>query len=231
MKKIKNNIPNAVTVSRIISCLLGAVFFTVGNIDVAIGCYIYGAISDACDGFLARKLNAVTELGKKLDPISDKIFALSLMSPSIILGNYSMIIPLVLEGLISGINIYSDIKYQKTYTEKVGKIKTILLFPTMILGLLATKIPYLYAAYLPLMIVTADLQGRSMLAYYNQLEKIKKQYENNNFKEEVIIEKSNNYTLNNEKTEYKNISNDIAKKNTIHKTKKLIRKKEYNDRY
>lgn len=220
MKKLKNNIPNVITISRIVSCILGAIFFVTNNIPIALTCYIYGAVSDALDGYLARKLNAVSEFGKKLDPISDKLYALSLMAPAIILGNYSMIITLVLEALISFVNIYSEIKYKKTYTEKVGKLKTIFLYPTIILGLLATKIPYLYVAFVPSLVITSDYQAKSLQAYYNQLEKIKKEHAKEEIKELKPIEtktKKNNPKVN---------SNKNIKKNINQKNKKLVRKKD-----
>lgn len=230
MKKLVKNIPNMITISRIISCVLGATFFTAGNLPLAIGLYSYGAISDAFDGLLARKLNAVTELGKKLDPISDKLFALSLMAPSIILGNYSMVIPLVLEGMISSINIYSETKYKKTHTEKVGKIKTIILFPTMILGLLAAKIPHFYILYLPTLIISSKYQASSMVAYYNQLQNYKKMdLENKEQQEE--ISKTKEEDINYNVTCKNNININSVYKQETNKTKKLIRKKDNNDRY
>lgn len=229
MKRLINNIPNLITISRIISCLFGATLFTLGNIPVAIGCYVYGAVSDAFDGYFARKLNAITDLGKKLDSISDKLYALSLMVPSIISGNCLMIVPLVLEGIISGINVYADIKYKKTYTEKVGKIKTILLFPTMILGLLVTKIPNIYIAFLPLMVLSSKYQAKSILAYSKQLEKIKES--NIELKQNITKEKNNINIKEEDKTISDNLDDKNVKKNTVCRNKKLIRKKDYNDRY
>ena len=222
MKKIKNSIPNLITISRILSCILGATFFVSGNVAIAICLYIYGALSDACDGYLARKWNVVSELGKKLDPISDKIYALSLMIPAIILGNYPMLITLVLEGLISFVNVYSEVKYKKTYTEKVGKIKTILLFPTMILGLLATKVPNLYVLFLPVLVVSSEYQAKALQAYYNQLERIKKGINNDKkITENKIVEKQNvNISCN------KNINYKVKNKSNLRKNKKLVRKKD-----
>jgi len=228
MKKIINNIPNMITVSRIISCLFGATFFTMGNIPVALGCYIYGAISDAIDGFVARKLNAITELGKKLDPISDKLYALSLMVPSIILGNYFMLIPFAFEGIISGINVYSNIKYKKTYTEKVGKLKTVLLFPTMILGLLVTQYPNLIPLFLPSFIISSNLQAKSIVAYTNQLNTFEK-LEEENVTTEISNEINNDY-LNDRKIS-EELNESFVRKDVIYKNKKLVRKKDYNDRY
>ena len=227
MKRIIKNIPNALTISRIISCIVASVLFTMGNVPSAIACYLYGAVSDAFDGFLARKLDAVTELGKKLDPISDKLYALSLMVPAIILGNYSMIIPFILEGVISFINMYSELKYNATYTEIIGKLKTIALFPTMILGLGTVKIPSLNVIYIPSLIISGLLQVGSIKAYTNQLKRNKKSYIekqqtiSKNIINEEIKEKTNNIS-------YNNIYYDSYGKD---KVKKLVRKREHNDRY
>lgn len=223
MRKIKNNIPNAITISRIISCILGAINFSTGNIIPAVCFYVYGAVSDAFDGFLARKLNAVSEFGKKLDPISDKLYALSLMAPSIILKNYFMILPLVFEGIISGINIYSDLKYKKAHTEKVGKLKTIMLFPTMILGLIATLEPYLYVAFIPSLYVSLKYQAKTIEVYMKQLDDFK----NANNINDINISTSSCDNCNNNLNNY---CNNIKINNNA-KQKKLVRKKEYNDRY
>ena len=222
MKKIVNNIPNMITIRRIISCIIGAVLFTVGNIGASIGFYVYGAVSDAFDGFLARKLNAVSELGKKLDPISDKLFALSLMAPAIILGNYFMVLPLALEGLISAINIYSEVKFKNTHTEKIGKMKTIMLFPTMILGLLATLEPYLYVIFVPILFATLKLQAKSAESYLIQLNDNAAKYINDtNAKKNIVIEERTENKINANELEEK-----IVKSTTKNNVKKLVRKKE-----
>lgn len=232
MKKLINNIPNIITISRIVSCVLGATFFTIGNIPVAIGCYIYGAVSDACDGFLARKLDAVTELGKKLDPISDKLYALSLMAPAIILGNSLMIIPLIFEGAISAINIFADLKYKKTYTEKIGKKKTIMLFPTMILGLLTVEVPGLAVLFVPSLFLSTKLQADALFAYASQLEENSKK--NNLCVNELNVECNNSVSIakkNKDIMSNRTEVNDNQKKSSQNAAKKLVRKKDYNDRY
>ena len=55
---IIKSIPNIITFSRIISSLLASAFFVGGNLPLALGLYVYAAISDAFDGLAARKLNA-----------------------------------------------------------------------------------------------------------------------------------------------------------------------------
>lgn len=226
MKDIKKNIPNLVTISRIIACVSGATLFTLGNIPLAIASFVYGAVSDAIDGFLARKLNAVSETGKKLDAISDKIFALSLLIPSIILGNYLMILPLILETAISGINMYSNHKYHKTHTEKIGKFKTITLFPTMIVGLTIVQVTNLLIAFIPLLVVSTTLQIGSLLAYKEQLKRYKMEDTLKNLKVD-----NNSENIVNDRENINEYSNNISYIKGNNKVKKLIRKKDYNDRY
>ena len=157
-----------ITISRIISSVLASILFVSGLTYQAIILYIIGAVSDALDGFAARKLNAFTELGKKLDPISDKIFALSLLAPSLILGNYLMFIPLVLEAEISSITIAAKKSKINIETERVGKYKTWFLFSSIITGLIATKYFPFYFVLAPLFCETTNLQIQSIKAYNSQ---------------------------------------------------------------
>ena len=71
MDKIKN-IPNFITALRILGtiCLLFIKPFTVTFFVI----YSIAGITDVLDGFVARRLNASTEFGAKLDSISDLLF-------------------------------------------------------------------------------------------------------------------------------------------------------------
>lgn len=69
---IRKNIPNLITSLRIIGtfCLLfmeplSATFYVI---------YLLAGLSDAADGFIARKFNLISELGSKLDSIADLLF-------------------------------------------------------------------------------------------------------------------------------------------------------------
>jgi cardiolipin synthase len=71
-------IPNVLSISRL--ALLPLFFWLMSQADRSYWVWggvliVYGIISDILDGFLARKLNQITEVGKLLDPLSDKITA------------------------------------------------------------------------------------------------------------------------------------------------------------
>lgn len=74
------NLPNWITISRLILTAIFVIAFTVGGAGgygVALVTFVVAAITDFLDGYLARKLNLVTSLGKLLDPIADKVLTAS----------------------------------------------------------------------------------------------------------------------------------------------------------
>ena len=72
MEKLKNNIPNIVTILRILGTL--ALLFVPFASKQFYIIYIFCGITDVLDGFLARQLKVSSDLGSKLDSISDLVF-------------------------------------------------------------------------------------------------------------------------------------------------------------
>lgn len=168
MDKLKRNIPNIITISRIISLILGFIFFLNNKIVLSIFFYVYGGISDAFDGYFARKLSAYTKFGQYLDAISDKLYFLSLIIILLIYGNYLVILPLTMEIIISIVNYLILKKNKKVFTERVGKFKTTLLMIDLIIGVLAIKINYIIYPYIIFLLLTLYFQIQTIFAYINQ---------------------------------------------------------------
>ena len=169
MDKLKRNIPNFITISRIISLILGFIFFVNNKIILSIFFYVYGGISDSFDGYFARMLSAYTKFGQYLDAISDKLYFLSLIIILLIYGNYLVILPLIMEIIISIVNYLILKKNKKVFTERVGKFKTTLLMIDLIIGVLAIKINYFIYPYIIFLLLTLYFQIQTIFAYINQL--------------------------------------------------------------
>lgn len=82
-------LPNWVTLSRLLAlpvllyCLQTP---TAINRWISVAVFLIAALTDWLDGYLARKLNAVTDLGKFLDPLVDKLLVLAPLLALIELG-------------------------------------------------------------------------------------------------------------------------------------------------
>lgn len=74
---IKKNIANIITITRIIGTFV-MINTEVLSVPFYIA-YIYAGLSDILDGFLARKLKIESDVGKKLDSISDLFFYTTMM--------------------------------------------------------------------------------------------------------------------------------------------------------
>ena len=74
-KPINQNltVPNALSVLRILIIPFFAWYFMQDQLVAAVALLVLSGLSDCVDGFIARKLNQVTELGKMLDPLADKL--------------------------------------------------------------------------------------------------------------------------------------------------------------
>src|SRR6267142_3353291 len=86
------NIPNSLTVSRLLAIPMLMVLLLVrfpGHDQVAAILFVLFSFTDTLDGQLARRRGTVSDFGKFLDPLADKLFVLSVL------------IVLVQEGLVA----------------------------------------------------------------------------------------------------------------------------------
>ncbi len=132
------NLPNKLTILRIIMIpIFVALFYITAipyNYAISAGVFAIAAFTDFLDGYIARKYNLVTNLGKFLDPIADKVLvstALIIMllpiGGTVILPWYASIAVAVIiarELMISGFRIVAASKGLVLAADKTGKIKT-----------------------------------------------------------------------------------------------------------
>ena len=71
------NIPNAFTMSRLVMIPVFVLLYLNGQPYWALGVFCLASLTDCFDGLLARKLNQITNFGKLVDPLADKLMVLS----------------------------------------------------------------------------------------------------------------------------------------------------------
>lgn len=147
-----NNLPNRITITRILLMPVFIALFLVsfpGSMFVALGIFLIAAISDALDGYIARKYSLVTDLGKFLDPIADKLLATTGLIMLITGANpiipmpYGIIVMFVMilrDYEVTGLRQIGQLKGRIIAADKVAKIKANFLYFTLVYGLLISAL-------------------------------------------------------------------------------------------
>ena len=72
------SIPNLITLARILSVPIVVWAITSGEMMIAFILFVIAGISDAVDGYLAKRFNIASEMGAYLDPLADKALIVSI---------------------------------------------------------------------------------------------------------------------------------------------------------
>ncbi|HEX2602142.1 MAG TPA: CDP-alcohol phosphatidyltransferase family protein [Gemmatimonadaceae bacterium] len=101
------NLPNAITVGRILAApFIAALPFIASPTArlIAFILYVIAAVTDYLDGYLARERNLITDLGRLLDPLADKLLLFATLIPMFVLmaPHSDPLIPTTAESLDAG---------------------------------------------------------------------------------------------------------------------------------
>ncbi len=124
------NIPNLLTFLRVAMIPLFVLAFLSENISswFALAIFVIAAITDALDGYIARKQNIVTDLGKLMDPLADKLMVMSAFicfTAAGVLHPAVTIIIMSREFLVTGLRSIASSKGRVIAADIWGKLKTI----------------------------------------------------------------------------------------------------------
>ena len=124
------NLPNTITLFRLV---LTAIFCAAASAEgvvgyaIALAAFVLGAISDWLDGYLARRMDLVTSLGKLLDPLADKILVCSgfvYLSAEGLCPVWVTALIICREFLVTGIRQIAVEEGQVIAADNLGKWKT-----------------------------------------------------------------------------------------------------------
>ncbi len=125
------NLPNKITIFRVCMIPIFLIFMLCegipyGNI-LAAAVFVIAALSDLLDGYLARKHNLVTNFGKFMDPLADKLLVSSALICFVALHTvpaWVVIIIIAREFIISGFRLIASDNGVVIAASWWGKIKT-----------------------------------------------------------------------------------------------------------
>lgn len=143
------NLPNKLTVLRVILIpffvffMLAPYFEGYGNY-IAVVIFIVASLTDMLDGKIARKYNLVTNFGKFMDPLADKLLVCSAMICLIEKGSLASWIVIVIiarEFIISGFRLIASDNGIVIAASYWGKFKTVFQMLMVIVLILDIKLP------------------------------------------------------------------------------------------
>lgn len=141
---MKMNIANQLTILRIILIPFFVFFLLNGNMWVAAPLFIIASLTDFLDGFLARKYNLVTNFGKLMDPLADKLLVTSALIGFVELGKLSSWVVIIILSREFIVSIFRAIAASEGVVIAAswwGKSKTISQM-VMVILLLINNIPF-----------------------------------------------------------------------------------------
>ena len=163
------NIPNTLSLIRVFLAPLVLLFLSL-RIDTPITSripglswgdmlaafvFIVASLTDAFDGYIARKYKLVTTLGKFIDPLADKVLVIAAMLALIELGRLPAWIVMVIitrEFIVTGVRLVAEAEGVVIAASKGGKLKTCCQIAALIMLIL--NIPYGMAVMWVAMILT-----------------------------------------------------------------------------
>ena len=85
--KLIRHLPNLLSSLRLMAAPATAGLLAAGHFNAAFGIFAFAGLSDAADGFLAKRFNLTSHLGRVLDPAADKALMLAVFATLALLDN------------------------------------------------------------------------------------------------------------------------------------------------
>lgn len=137
------NLPNQLTVARLILTFIFVALLSLEDLSwsktAALFVFAIAAITDFLDGYIARKHNLVTNFGKLMDPLADKVLMCAgfvLLTRLELIPAWIVVVILSREFMVTGLRLLASAEGVVLAAENLGKYKTIFQIVTVIYFLL-----------------------------------------------------------------------------------------------
>ena len=147
LKFEKRLIPNYLTIIRLILVPIIFALILYEHYTMAIIVYIIANLTDVLDGYIARKFNLISDFGKLMDPLADKITQVGTILALILKGIIPFWILIIISLKEITMIVVASVLFKKkivtVHSKWYGKAATVLLFIAIVFTLLSEKITVL----------------------------------------------------------------------------------------
>lgn len=137
------NLPNQLTVARLILSFVFVALLSLEGVPfsrtAALVVFVIASITDFLDGYLARKDGLITNFGKLMDPLADKVLMCAgfvLLTRLELIPAWIVVVILAREFLVTGLRLLASAEGVVLAAESLGKYKTIFQIVTIVYFLL-----------------------------------------------------------------------------------------------
>lgn len=166
----KMNLPNKLTMLRIILVPFFVLFFSIPKCSIAIYIsliiYIIASITDFLDGHIARSRGLITKFGKITDPLADKL----LVSSGFVMLTYYGVIPgwvtciiLFRDFSVSSMRMFAVNKGSDVAAVWSGKVKTTFQLIGIIFGIFSLAYGFNYVYFFDFLTKSSDMTTFGMI--------------------------------------------------------------------
>lgn len=191
------HVPNILSICRLL--LIPVIIFSVitHNYLLAIIVFTISSLTDIVDGYIARNYDAVTNVGKLLDPLADKLTQLSMIASLVgtdVIGGWVLTVLLIKEFIMIAGASFLYGKSVVVYSKWYGKLATVLLYLSVMVSLMFKQFNVTSDFWITisnsLYVITLSMTVFALLLYCKALYN-KGFIDKSDLNKEVIIDKKN----------------------------------------
>ncbi len=162
------NLPNILTMLRMLMVPLVILFFIVDQPHWALFFFLLAGATDVLDGYLARKNHQITKFGSVMDPLADKLMLITTLLCLYFTGRIPLIVPIIILAKECTMITIAALLYRKDIVQPAnlfGKLATVLFTIAVLLSFFSESLApfHTYSLYL------ATAMAIFAMAYYGIL--------------------------------------------------------------
>jgi len=191
------HVPNILSVCRILLIPVIIISIALNNYLLAIIIFTLSSLTDIIDGYIARNFDAITNVGKLLDPLADKLTQISMIASLVwadVISEWILIVLLTKELIMIAGAAFLYGKSVVVYSRWYGKLATVLLYLSVMVSLLFKQFNVTSKLFInisnSLYVITLAITIFALLMYTKALHN-KGFINKSDLNKEIIIDKNN----------------------------------------